>query len=42
MRANGRGDGGGTRAFGVGSSQQARLAKTRATVANLAKAVDEQ
>ena len=42
MRGDGGGDGGGAGASGEGSSQQARPAKTRATVTDLARAVDEQ
>ena len=41
-RADGGGDGGGARASGAGSSQQARLGKTRVTIADLARVVDEQ
>ena len=42
MRADGGGDGGGAGTSGTGSSQQARLAKTRATITDLARVVDEQ
>ena len=42
MRVEGRGDGDGAGASGTGSSQQARPTKTRATVSDLARAVDEQ
>ena len=42
MRAEGGSDGSGAGASSADSSQQARSGKTRAIVADLARAVDEQ